>query len=1148
HDGVTGLLASDGRRVFLVEDQAHSLQQQMYSQWNVWGGGWSEEQDMLGRSFATNRLTAYDLRTGRPAWSGGGPLTDELFDVPLAGNYFFGPPLLDGRRAYAIAQKEERILLHALDAATGFVEWSAWLGFSDMKIAEDFSRRSWTAQPAVSRGIIVCPTTVGWIVAIDAASREVLWAQRFSKPDPSEATGNPETRRMEMSPPGSRWHPSAPVIAGDAVVFTPPEAQELFCFDLHDGTVRWKSPRGEQAYLAGVCDGRVVIVGGRRVSAFALDTGRALWRVDVPPEDGQVSGRGVATSDRFHLPLDSGQLWSIELATGKVTDRWFLPEGGPRLENLALYEGMLLSVGTAGATAFEQRDAIETTIRELTEKNPRDPVALLKQAEIRMLERDHSAALAALRKIRPQDVPAELVARHRAAVIDALSAIIRSAPVERAAELGELARFAESAEERFHAERLRGLHLVALDRHAEAFDLYAKLVETAGDRLVPRDDDPRVLLSEERWAAGRLGDVWKRLEESERAPRDERIGELAKRALAASRDEREAFVRRYGFHSAAPRVRSSAAEAAAAEDDFASASHALWELSRSSDESIAAAALARLARLLDDAGARADGDYFRRLRLARFPEARPDGPPTPPRLPGEDASAKPTPVASNGAARLPDMRDFAPSPDWGDFDLRLVRTGARSYNDLSQDLAISTFSSPFFRKHRFELSLSRQQLAVLDRGDDSLHWLVPLRTANDGRQQRAASWVAGLRIAVLQGRVLHMLSPIDRRVLWTHNVEIGPGGQEYVDYGHMARSAPTMESGAGIVDRGLMAQPAAYGAVPVANADYVAFRDRRELSIHDSVTGRLRWRIGGLSNGSRILGNDQAVFVVPPDGGPRRNRAGAGTLAFRARDGKPLEIPNLERLLAAALVARPEGLVLVESGTGARLLNIGQPKASVRLHDPLTGRDIWKQDLPTAAMVDLLDDETLAIAGKEEQVQLLRLGTGETQRFEDVFAPQDRPSQRATIVLADDERVFLILNREDRSRGGVYSEGLPNATVNGVLIALDRRTGKVAWRRTIDRQNLLLPNFRHSPLLTFAIRRLERNEDLSLMTAELLAVDRRDGRTLHESTFHGNGGFHSLEIDAADRHVELGSYNMRLRLMAVPPKTPPESGEKPDGG
>ena len=46
----------------------------------------------------------YDLETGRPLWEAGGPSNGEAFDPPLAGYFFFGPPVADGDDLFVVGE------------------------------------------------------------------------------------------------------------------------------------------------------------------------------------------------------------------------------------------------------------------------------------------------------------------------------------------------------------------------------------------------------------------------------------------------------------------------------------------------------------------------------------------------------------------------------------------------------------------------------------------------------------------------------------------------------------------------------------------------------------------------------------------------------------------------------------------------------------------------------------------------------------------------------------------------------------------------------------------------------------------------------------------------------------------------------------
>lgn len=82
-DGVYGSISSDGQHVFLLEDQAVLSRSQPGWQW-----GEQENQDLYGLDWTSNRLSAYDLLSGRLRWTVGGSAADESLQLPLSGVCF----------------------------------------------------------------------------------------------------------------------------------------------------------------------------------------------------------------------------------------------------------------------------------------------------------------------------------------------------------------------------------------------------------------------------------------------------------------------------------------------------------------------------------------------------------------------------------------------------------------------------------------------------------------------------------------------------------------------------------------------------------------------------------------------------------------------------------------------------------------------------------------------------------------------------------------------------------------------------------------------------------------------------------------------------------------------------------------------------
>src|SRR5262249_55421429 len=149
------------------------------------------------------RLSSYDLETGRPKWEIGGPANGEPFDLPLAGYFFFGAPVADGGELFAIGESTAgdssgQIRLVCLDPSSGETKWSQLVALPEVAMERDVGRRWLTAQVAAGDGILVCPTSVGWLVAVDRVTHTLLWGSRppVQGPRNNPAFGDNEAMQM----------------------------------------------------------------------------------------------------------------------------------------------------------------------------------------------------------------------------------------------------------------------------------------------------------------------------------------------------------------------------------------------------------------------------------------------------------------------------------------------------------------------------------------------------------------------------------------------------------------------------------------------------------------------------------------------------------------------------------------------------------------------------------------------------------------------------------------------------------------------------------------------------------------------------------------------------------------------------------------
>jgi hypothetical protein len=81
------------------------------------------------------------------------------------------------------------------------------------------------------------------------------------------------------------------------VVFTAADDDSIHCLRLRDGKLLWQTARKDDLYLAGVHDGKVLLVGAQSCRALRLADGQPLWSVAI----GVPSGQGVAIGDSCYL-------------------------------------------------------------------------------------------------------------------------------------------------------------------------------------------------------------------------------------------------------------------------------------------------------------------------------------------------------------------------------------------------------------------------------------------------------------------------------------------------------------------------------------------------------------------------------------------------------------------------------------------------------------------------------------------------------------------------------------------------------------------------------------------------------------------------------------------------------------------------------
>src|SRR5262249_44999403 len=148
----------------------------------------------------------------------------------------------------------------------------------------------------------------------------------------------------------NHWLDSTVVISDARAVLSPRDSNELHCLNLIDGSLAWKAARGDGLFVAGIHDGKVLIVGKTFVQALKLSDGKPAWT--EPPTIPLPSGRGFAGGGRYHLPLSTGDVATIELRNGRIVSR-SKSLNDRVLGNLVAVSGAVVSQGADFVEAFK---------------------------------------------------------------------------------------------------------------------------------------------------------------------------------------------------------------------------------------------------------------------------------------------------------------------------------------------------------------------------------------------------------------------------------------------------------------------------------------------------------------------------------------------------------------------------------------------------------------------------------------------------------------------------------------------------------------------------------------------------------------------------------------------------------------------------
>ncbi len=1101
-DATFGTLASDGDRVFAIEDLSLDL-----------GTSAARAMFMPNRRINAsdpkpfNRLAAYDVHSGKLLWHVGGP-GDEAA-LAQAGTFFLGAPLPVGGQVYAIGEQKGDLRLLVLNAKTGHVTWTQQLGAVDQDhdIANDPLRRISGVSPSFADGILVCPTSNRSVVALEPATRSLLWGYAYKATDQAQPRQAPMFFGMgnPTDPdPANRWARTSVLVAEGRVLITPVDSGELHCVSLIDGKPLWRKPREEDVCLACVDQGKVVLLGRRGMRALKLADGEPAWspvRSEMPA-GAMPSGTGYRSGDRYYLPLASGEVAAVELQSGKIV-HVYQSRRGAVPGNLVCSAGRVLSQQGGAVDLFFQLDALRKHVDQRLAASPNDAEALCERGEILWDDGKLSQAIDCFRR----SFAVEPSPNARSLLRDALLDGLRT-DFERYRQAGdEIRRLIDEPRQEAAYHRLMAAGFEKAGQFSPALAHYLKLIEIDQKQRELEHLDKAYAVRRDRWLQVRLADLRKAAPAEVQSEIDRTSKARLDAALAAdSADALEQFLDYFGLQPGADAARVRLVTKFREGKQFLQAEMLLRRIERSADRRTAGLAVAEQAFLLREARHVDDAALcFRRLR-DEFADV----------VCREGKTGRQ--LADSLAEDDPVRKALAPEKAWPTGAIVVNRrrpTSAVPMAFYSVPVPFQEKEGPFFSDLTIQLHQNPPELRARD-GWGKERWRLPLGELM--RQENFPMSSAFLRVAANEHLLLLSMGfkivAIDAlaagegrfpKILWAQDLE------ESVKTAVRRGRGRVLRAGLPAV-RGY--NPYGTGQFPsnipgAISEQLICYQRLQTLYGVDPVNGEVLWTREDIRPESVIFGDQDYVFVVAPG----TNSA----TVLRAADGQKIDVRPVP-------VERPatRGRFVASWRTEA-----GQ--AVLEMIDPLDGRHVWpaRKFAPDAKVVPFdYDREVLGVLEPRGHFALINLADGRTL----VDADVDRGGTMVDVhVFRSPEQTLLVINGMERSGSAARQrfglQGVPGTQIGQAKIYSFDPSGKPLWPKPVSVQDqyLAFHQPRRLPALVFAcgVQNAKRTSPGQPRTA-ILAVDKRTGQLAQpKDQFEGLSHFY-LEGQPDKNVIEIG--------------------------
>jgi outer membrane protein assembly factor BamB len=303
--------------------------------------------------------------------------------------------------------------------------------------------------------------------------------------------------------------------------------------------------------------------------------------------------------------------------------------------------------------------------------------------------------------------------------------------------------------------------------------------------------------------------------------------------------------------------------------------------------------------------------------------------------------------------------------------------------------------------------------------------------------------------------------------------------------------------------------------VPIlATGEYVCFEQDRRLLAVEPLTGQTLWARDGLDADADLFGDEEMVFATSPDSNEAEVISGV--------DGR-----ELGRRPVPALANR-----VMTRGRRVLTWETNANQAELTLLDPWTQQAVWQQKFSSNAHFWPVSRNELAVLDAKGNFAVVNLAGGEI-----VLKAQVEPVDLldGIVVFRTAGRYVLLTNRPDPQANPFGNSVQPgNVAVGGWAHGFDAKGAKL-WSAEIPHQVLNVFQPSDLPVLflfrqyTKAVPGPNGGFQAGQMEGQVLCLDTRNGKVLHEDAAQDNNNPCELEADPG-RRIEFSSHAQSVTL------------------